>query len=146
MPTDAVVAEKLSELQSPLEQNLERQWQLQAVTAGAAAASDRQLQATEEALRNQSARLGELSQQLAAPLKAIAAREQAEAEAIKAKAALEKEQADARRKRWDKLMRPVILVPLLGLLVLTGLVFAGKVTLAAFKVEAPGLSVEGTSP
>jgi Flp pilus assembly protein TadB len=140
------VAADLKELQDLLKQDLERQWSMVGTIAAAAATSELQLQATEQAIREQASKLTELGVLITPALKAVEEREKAQADAIKAETKRRDEASKARTARWDKLLRPVIVVPVLALAILTGLVWGGKLTLEKFNVTAPGVQVEGVSP
>lgn len=140
------VAADLREIQDLLKQDLERQWHMVGTIAAAAATSELQLQATEQAIREQASKLTEIGKLIAPALKTIQEREAAQAAAVKAETKRRDDAAAARRARWDKLLRPIIVVPVLALGILTGLVWGGKLTLEKFNVTAPGVQVEGVSP
>lgn len=134
MPDDLqYLEEKLQALEDLLKQDLERQWSMQGTIAGAAAASDRQLQQSQASMQELGVKLEEMRKDLVGPLKSIQAREEAEAAAVR-----------ARTERWNKLMKPTIVVPLVALIALVLLIWGGRVTLQSIELGAPGVSFKGT--
>jgi len=121
--SDDALAQELARLRQTLETTTSRVWQMHGLAAGAASSSDKQLESTENQLR-------ELRQKVEPALKSWAG------------------MMDSRKRFYDqaaKLTRPVVVVPVVFLLLLTALIWVGRVTLQDFQVTAPGLELSGSS-
>lgn len=121
--SDAAVAQELGRLRELLERTTSKVWDMHGLTAGAAASSDKQQEATAR-------ELAELRQKVEPALESWSG------------------MMAARKRLYEglaKLLRPVIVVPVIFLGLLTVLIWVGRVTLQDFQVSAPGLELSGSS-
>lgn len=123
MSDTAAIVQELQRLKALLDTTVSRVWHMHGAAAGAAAQSDKQMASTEQQLH-------ELRTKVEPALKAWAEAEEARRD---------------REKRIASLLRPVIVVPVVFLFMLSALIWGGYLTLQDFAVRAPGLELSGSS-